>query len=1409
MDAIPTVEEWCIWALEHNVPGISITDHGSAISLSDIIKFPKFIEKYNKKNNTIYPLDSVIGIPGCEFYLKLKPEDKKHYHFNIWAVSTEGYFNLLKLASLAFNDTVSFFGNVKPRITIDQVLNNRKGLKFGTACIASPMGDAIFKDDRETAEKMYRYFIDTFGEDLYIEFHSSDLTHKFDSKTKQYYPNMKTILSPDGNLYKAYNRFLFEMVGLYGGKPIPVTDAHFINKEDKIIQDILLKAGNKNGWYFHDSYHQLSVKEIFSKLKEHLPEITPDVFNKWCDNSNEMTKMAKTIKVEFEYHLPKIEIPKTIIDKTSNYEEQTYYLMMKKIKQHGRWKDIPEYIERFKHELSIIKDNGTINFIPYFLLYEDICYQARKMGTLQNIGRGSCGGSLVAYYLKIIHIDPIKNNLPFERFLSLGRIKGGSFPDIDLDLQDRKPIFNYLKKKYGLGFAQIGTFSRMKIKNAIKDSMWALYGRNRNDFEIDSLCKTIEDSPQGIEEYDFVYGYTDQEGEYHKGHIEENAELHTFFVRYPDVQKTVNKLIGSVRGWSRHASGVVICDKPLNELGVPTFIVDDADIGEMAVTQYDAKMVESCGLLKADVLSVLTLNAVKDCIDLVKERTGKDFLEEDEDGVALLYRLPDDDSVYDEFYEENTESSFQFNTALIRQHLKDFNPRNKKDLAILTALYRPGAMDAIFLDTTAADYYLSARQGNRSAFYLHPDLEPILKDTYGCMIYQESVMEVLVKIAGYTMEEADLIRSAIGKKKRHIILDTFRKIREVVIAKGWTEEQANSLCCQIEAFSAYGFNKCLSGDEVIYKFGVNKNNKAYSIREYYKFKNTSRKEAKVVYTDKEFHMWEKINRSGFGTALSLNEEKKLIKNKIKDIRYEGIRPVYRIKLENGAFVECTGNHKFPTLDGDKETSELKIGDCLFVSDKYEKSISYRNFTSRLAILGGTNCPQKGEQGFQKTENSDYKKWKIIGEKLKNENNYCQMCKMKIIRKELHHVDNNYLNNSVDNLLVLCSSCHKKEHYKNHGRKKLYSKGVLTKMEKIISISYIKNIDVYDIEMENPYHTFLLNSGIVSCNSHAAMYSYLGYITMYLKHHYKLEWWTSILNSHIGKEDKLRSDIRLLGDIILPVDINKSSDRFTIKDEKIVTPLGCVKGLGEVGVSSIIETTPYVSVEDFMERIDHRCVNIGTVAALVKARAMDSLFDSTMPYVEARKGFLDRYIKIKEKMNPGKKYSFDEKFINVNALDLFLHEKDTNLSFNKNLLENEEILDILMQRWPSLKRTKSKAIPLIMDNKVFVLLNIDLAQGMLEKKEDKDRGMILIFEESSFKEGISKKNGRPWKKMSVTLSDGYKEIEAIDWDANSALGWPKGSLVYVKGQLKQGFMTPICIVIKEIQKIDCINLRNGV
>lgn len=848
LDAVPSPEEWVHWCLDTGTPALAITDHGTAISMFDAIRYKDFVKSYNESKLEVFeedwkkknPLaskepthdemkaykkqarayaesqytnpktaDDVLLIPAVELYVKLAAEDKSHHHITAWAASTEGFFNLMKLASVAYEDTVSYYGSLKARVTFDQIKQYKAGIKFGTGCIAGPIGRAFWDGNKQLAEERFVMYKETFGDDLYVEFHCNDVTHNFNKTTGGFDPIPADECSCDGNKQKGYNLFLREMVDKYGGKCIPVTDAHFIAPEDKIIQDCLLKNGNSNGWYFYESYHQLRSEQMYTKLKGHLGEwLTEEKFSAWCDNTYEVSAAAKGIDVKFDYHLPKIDIPEHIKNRVGDYDNQTYYYMMELIKGHGRWNNDPVYVARFKQELDVIMKNDKLNFIPYFLVYEDIGRFARTQGILQGIARGSAGGSLLSYYLKIIHCDPIAANLPFERFLSHARIRAGSFPDIDADIGDRARslIMDYLKQKYGLGFAQISTFNKMKTKNAIKDAMFAVYGKNRNDPEVKAICDTIPDSPQGVDEHDFLYGHVDQEGNYNPGQVELNKQLAAFFQQKPQIEQMVKKLIGTIRGWSRHASAFVISTLDLSSCRVPTLIMTDKEIGDITVTQYDASMVEKCGLVKADILGIKTLTAVSDCIKLVKDATGIDYLEE-ERGVPWIYRLPEDNGVYGDFYQKETDSSFQFNTELIKGYVQEFCPLRRSDLSAMTALCRPGALDAPLYDTTAAQYYMDIRNAKRDLQYLHSDLEEILKDSNGVFVYQEEVMKFLVDIVGYSWEESDLIRGAIAKKKHEVIMATFDRIRASCRSRGWDDDAIETICQQIQAFSRYSFNK--------------------------------------------------------------------------------------------------------------------------------------------------------------------------------------------------------------------------------------------------------------------------------------------------------------------------------------------------------------------------------------------------------------------------------------------------------------------------------------------------------------------------------------------------------------------------------------------------------------------------
>lgn len=808
-DSVNSVEEWVYWAASKGIKAVSFPDHNWAASLYKATNIKSVLDKVNKTHGLSLSDKDVHIVPAIS--LNVVDENNginKPFRLNAWAVSNAGYKNLIKLASTGWDCAVDDSGVNIAMVSIEDVVNHQQGVVFGTGCEKGLVGSLLLQSsDEKTASSRLVQVLKRLDQ-VVLELLPFDVVKFFD-KGLGFRNLAKSSAIPDGNITKATNSLIRKLVEEHDYKYIISTAAHFIDPEDKILQDVVSKSSFKDKRFFYDTRHQRSLNECVAILNRHLDGwLSVERIQSARNSAESIVDASRSVIIKYDYHLPRIEIPANIIKKTNDYDNQLYLLLMSKIKEHGRWSDDPEYVARFKKELEVIWKNSKLNFIPYFLMYEDICSYARSQGILQNLARGSAGGCLISYYLKIIHIDPIREHLPFERFLSHARINAGSFPDIDLDLGQRGPVLKYLADKYKAGFAQIGTFQRFKTKNAIKDAMFAVFGRNRADKEIMDVCDTISDSPQGLDEDKFLYGYTDSEGVTHKGHLEQNETLQVFFKQYPEIEQITKKLIGLPKGMGRHASAFVISTLDLSSERLPTMLFDDPDIGQVAVTQFEAPMVEKSNLVKADVLGLTTIKTLESVVSLIKDRTGVDLLEEDDKGVQLLYRLPEDNKVYEDFYRRQTDSSFQFNTDLIKGYIQKFAPIKRQDLSDLTALCRPGTLDVEFIPgVSATQFYIDVRNGEREPEYIHDDLADVLSETNGVVVYQEQLMSILVKFCGYSLEESDQIRSAIAKKKRDVMLKTFDRIRLETTKKGWTLEQANKLCDVVTAYSNYSFNR--------------------------------------------------------------------------------------------------------------------------------------------------------------------------------------------------------------------------------------------------------------------------------------------------------------------------------------------------------------------------------------------------------------------------------------------------------------------------------------------------------------------------------------------------------------------------------------------------------------------------
>lgn len=541
---------------------------------------------------------------------------------------------------------------------------------------------------------------------------------------------------------------------------------------------------------------------------------------------------------------------------------EAYFLFSceKGLKKRGK-NGIKEYEERLKYETTIIRNMG---YCGYFLVVSDMLDWALSQRIPVGPGRGSAAGALVSYVLYITHLDPIKYKLIFERFLNPSRI---SMPDIDLDLDEirREEVIDYLKNKYGKdNVAHIGTFGKMKAKAAIRDVCRTLgFDYNVGDKLSRLTLDPIAGKPQPlIECYDKV------------------PELKNLRYGEDCPEKTIlswaEKIEDKEKSFGTHASGILISPTPIKEI-VPLY----PGLNGKATTQYDMNIVDQVGLTKFDLLGLRALTTIDKCINLIYQRKG----------IKLnSLELPvDDKKTFKTLQRGDTVGLFQLESSGMRDLVVQIRPTKLEDIGVLVAIYRPGP-----LSSEGFKHYLEVRKGEASPHYLIPELEPILEDTDGFMIYQEQVLEICKQLAGYSLAEADLMRKAIGKKLDKEMNDQEKKFKQGLYNSNISEHIANQLWNDIKAFSDYSFNRCLTGDT--------------------KVKTIKNKEISINEIKTKIENKEKIS------LLSYNKKKKeTFFDECLEVIDTGIQDVYEITFEDGSIVSSTLNHKFLCIDNKYHT----------------------------------------------------------------------------------------------------------------------------------------------------------------------------------------------------------------------------------------------------------------------------------------------------------------------------------------------------------------------------------------------------------------------------------------------------------------------------------------------------------
>ena len=761
LDGASPIDDMFAKAKADGMRAVALTDHGN---MYGAFKFVNSGERHGVK-----------PIVGCEFYMV---EDRfrrsfvgdskdKRYHQLILAKNQKGYENLSLLCSLGYID--GLYGKF-PRIDKELLKKHSEGLIATSCCIGAEIPQAILFKGEAEAEKLIKEYIQIFGEDFYIELQRHGIEN----------------IDGTGMSQEDVNQTLIRFAKKYDLKTIATNDSHYMEEEDAQPHDILLcvntgsKLSDPKG-YGKGLRFAFPNNEFFFKTQEEMGRLFADV-PEALDNTNIIVDSITTPKLTRDVLLPNFIMP-------PEFKTQDDYLRF--LTFEGAKKRYPEMTidteERLLFELSVIKESG---YPGYFLIVQDFTSVARDMGVSVGPGRGSAAGSAVAYCLGITNVDPIAYDLLFERFLNPERV---SLPDIDIDFDDegRQKVIDYVIDKYGQKqVAQIITYGSMAARSSIKDVGRVLDVPLQ---EVNKVTKAFPDhlsanlnkvlATGGVQKKlkDSMNAEQNQAAEEFRVMAEQDDEIGQMI-------RTAKRLEGSVRNTGIHACGVIITPDDITKY-VPVTTAKDSDL---LVTQFDNSVVEDAGLLKMDFLGLKTLTIIKDAIVIIKSKHDVTIISDD---IPL-----DDKKTLELFSKGNTNGVFQFESPGMQKHLKALKPDKFEDLIAMNALYRPGPMEYI-------KDFVERKHGRQEIKYDLDDMKEYLKDTYGITVYQEQVMLLSQKLAGFTKGQADSLRKAMGKKKIEEMNKLFDLFIEQGKEKGHKEETLKKVWKDWEAFASYAFNK--------------------------------------------------------------------------------------------------------------------------------------------------------------------------------------------------------------------------------------------------------------------------------------------------------------------------------------------------------------------------------------------------------------------------------------------------------------------------------------------------------------------------------------------------------------------------------------------------------------------------
>ncbi|MEE9231783.1 MAG: DNA polymerase III subunit alpha [Acidobacteriota bacterium] len=731
-------------AVELDMPALAISDHGNLFGAV------RFFEQAVAKG--------IKPIIGCEVYMA--PGDRRdhtstapgaprkpYYHMLLLAANEQGYRNLIKLVTIGYLEGFYY----RPRIDRAALREHAAGLIGTSACLGGELSQLILAGQEERAEETARIYAEILGEgNFYIELQDHGLPEQ-------------------GQV----NPVLVEMARRQGIPLVATNDCHYLRKEDHSAHDVLICI--QTGRTVEDTDRMRYSQQHYFRTSEEMRALFPE-HPEAVDSTLDIAKRCNFMLEREGHHLPQFSVP-------GNYSLESYFreiveegfserlkVWEEKTRQGTLRQPVEEYRARLEEEIQMIQKMG---FFGYFLIVWDFIKYARDNGIPVGPGRGSAAGSLVAYCLWITDIDPLQYGLIFERFLNPERV---TLPDIDIDfcIRGRQKVIDYVTEKYGReNVAQIITFGTMAARGVIRD---AGRGLNMAYGEVDRIAKLVP----------FELGMTIEKALSTSPGLREARDSDSKVAGLIEVAK---RLEGLTRHASTHAAGVVITPKPITEY-CPLYRSSKNEI----TTQFAMDSVEAIGLLKMDFLGLRTLTLIHDVVRLVKEDRGETI---DLNELSL-----DDAATYELFARGQTFGVFQFESSGMQDVLCKLKPDRFEDLIAMNALYRPGPIKSGMIEE-----FIKARHGKKKVEYPLPQLEPVLSETYGVIVYQEQVMKIASVLAGFSLGEADILRRAMGKKKKKIMAAQRVKFLEGAKERGVARRDAERTFELMEHFAEYGFNK--------------------------------------------------------------------------------------------------------------------------------------------------------------------------------------------------------------------------------------------------------------------------------------------------------------------------------------------------------------------------------------------------------------------------------------------------------------------------------------------------------------------------------------------------------------------------------------------------------------------------